>query len=172
MARHHETERLLLRPWEAGEEEALHAIWGDPAVIFWGPSPDLAATRKLLRRIRQESDDYPDGFGWFAVRVKGEDMVSGSVFLQPYSYGDGWELGYHVARVAQGRGYATEASRKLIDFALAAGEGPVIALVLPDNAPSQSVVRKLELEHAGTHMHADLLHDIYEARDCSSSLRT
>jgi len=172
MAQTHQTERLLLSPWEPSDLEAFHAIWGDPKVIFWGANADVEASRALLEKVRGESAEAPDGFGWFAVREQAAGEVCANVFLQPYRYGPGWELGYHVARSSQGRGYATEASRALIDFALATGQGPVTALVLPDNAPSQRVVHKLGLARVGTRMHADLLHDVFEARQAFGSRST
>jgi len=54
------------------------------------------------------------------------------------------EIGYTVAHAHQGKGYATEAVRLLLDLAFdKVGVGQVIAHALPDNLPSRRVAEKV-----------------------------
>ncbi|SDY56769.1 Acetyltransferase (GNAT) domain-containing protein [Geodermatophilus africanus] len=54
------------------------------------------------------------------------------------------ELGYVIARHAQGRGLATEAARAWLDVALdELGLRRLTAVVHPDNAPSQALATRL-----------------------------
>jgi len=156
------TERLDLRPWTLDDVEAFHDIWGDPDVIWWGHSRSPAESREVLVSAIEACTGLPDGLRWFAVIERESGRVAGNVFLRPCSYGDGLELGYHFARAFQNRGYATEASEALIAFAFRAGYGRVVAIVVPDNAPSQRVVRKLGMRKTGTVVHGGLLHDVFE----------
>lgn len=53
------------------------------------------------------------------------------------------EWGYRLVPEARGRGYATEATRMLLDRAARDYRGEILAMIHPDNLPSQNVCRKL-----------------------------
>ena len=69
------------------------------------------------------------------------------------------EVGYHVMPEMRRRGYATEAARAVRDCAAAAGVEHLVALIRPDNIPSQGVARNLGMDLERTaHVHdADAL---------------
>lgn len=158
------TERLLLRAFRPEDLEALHHIWGDPEVIWWGADPDLEATRLRLQRILRTSADLSSSLGWAAVIERDTGNLVGDVFIQRTAYvPDGFELGYHFAKAAQGKGYATEASRALVQNAFAAGALTAVhTLIVPRNAPSLRVAEKLGFTEVGEVMHAGLLHRLFE----------
>lgn len=60
-----------------------------------------------------------------------------------FDSGRGLEWGYRLAPQYRGRGYATEASKALLDTAAEFFEGEIFALIDPDNDPSQNVCEKL-----------------------------
>ena len=60
------------------------------------------------------------------------------------------EIGYTVFTSFRGRGFAKEAARALVKWALSNGEAKVFASVSPDNAPSLAVVRSLGFKQVGT----------------------
>jgi RimJ/RimL family protein N-acetyltransferase len=53
------------------------------------------------------------------------------------------EWGYRLQRPSRGLGYATEASRALLSKARQTYAGELLAIIAPDNVPSQNVSRKL-----------------------------
>jgi RimJ/RimL family protein N-acetyltransferase len=53
------------------------------------------------------------------------------------------EFGWRLVPEARGRGYATEASRALLDLAAGTFRGEILAIVDPDNHPSRRVADKL-----------------------------
>jgi RimJ/RimL family protein N-acetyltransferase len=58
--------------------------------------------------------EYPQGQGVWAIAVQTSGEIVGTVMLKPVRDGDGRpldevEVGWHLARAAWGRGYATEA---------------------------------------------------------------
>jgi RimJ/RimL family protein N-acetyltransferase len=58
------------------------------------------------------------------------------------------EVGYHVRADLQGHGYATEAAAACRDHARdALGMQRLIAIINPDNVPSQRVAEKIGLSH-------------------------
>lgn len=69
------------------------------------------------------------------------------------------EVGYHVMPDLRRRGHATEAARSVRDCAAAHGVEHLVALIRPDNTPSQGVARNLGMVLERTaHVHgADAL---------------
>lgn len=64
------------------------------------------------------------------------------------------EVGYRVLPAMRRRGHATEAARAVRDCAATGGIGHLVALIRPDNTPSQSVARRLGMSLERTaHVH-------------------
>jgi ribosomal-protein-alanine N-acetyltransferase len=72
--------------------------------------------------------------------------------LREDSYPDGEiEVGYILRRSAWGNGYATEACRRLVQFAFEETElDEIVAVTDPENAVSQKVLRKCGLRDEGS----------------------
>jgi RimJ/RimL family protein N-acetyltransferase len=87
------------------------------------------------------------GYGLWVVSADGGGFV-GDCGLTPQVV-DGvteLEVGYHVLPSLQGRGYATEAAAASRDFAhTVLGASRLIAIIHPDNRPSQRVAEKIGL---------------------------
>jgi RimJ/RimL family protein N-acetyltransferase len=143
-----ETERLRLRPFEAGDLDALYAIYSDADVVRWlyRDAHTLDEVRALLDRkiagavLRIEGD-------WLSAAVvlrAGGDVV-GDVSLLWASEGHRQgELGFAFHPAHHGKGYATEASRPLLEFAFETlGLHRVVGRLEPRNAGSARVLEKL-----------------------------
>lgn len=64
-----ETERLLLRPWQESDAEALYRWASDPEVgpaAGWSPHTSVEDSREIIRTVLSEE-------GTFAVLLKGGD---------------------------------------------------------------------------------------------------
>ena len=159
---HIETLRLVLKPWRSGDEDAFHAIWGDPEVIFWGPTGDLAASKVLLSEIREGCATMPQGCWWFAVSLRGEAIV-GNILLKPSESMPGdLEIGWHFSKASQGHGYATEAAQAVLTHGFEQRDVPrIIALIMATNGPSQRVATRLGMTVVGQTVHASELHDVW-----------
>ncbi len=142
------TERLLLRPFEAGDLDALHAIHSDEAVVRWlyNDPRTLDETRELLGRkiagaaLRAEGE-------WLGaavtLRETGELVGDLSLLWASETHRQG-ELGFVVHPRHQGHGYATEASRPMLAFAFEQlGLHRVVGRLEPRNAGSARVLEKL-----------------------------
>ena len=142
------TERLLLRPFEAGDLEALHEIHSDEAVVRWlyNDARSLAETRELLER-KIAGSSLPAEGAWLSAAVARRDTgaLVGDVSLlwasETHRQG---ELGFIVHPRHQRQGYATEASRPILAFAFEQlGLHRVVGRLEPRNAGSARVLEKL-----------------------------
>lgn len=108
--------RLNLRPWQASDAHAVHAIMQDRSMFEFLALPD-PYTHEVARRFVTELGDAGRGDGTgigCAVVDTATDRLVGSAALRLTGEKD---VGYWIAPCAQGRGYATEAVRTLCDWA-------------------------------------------------------
>ena len=141
---HLETERLLLPPLDHRHTEALAAIYADPEVARYigGDRLDAAGTATQVARFEEVWREH--GYGQSALVDRATGTLIGRAGLHPWPAWDEVELGYVLARHAQGRGYATEAARAWIDAAFGAlGLERLIAVIHPDNRPSRALAERL-----------------------------
>lgn len=116
------TERLILRPFEAGDLQALYEMQSDEAVVryLYHDARSLDEVRSALQRkiAAAAIEGEGDGLGVAAVlRDTGEVVADISLWCVSEGHQQG-ELGFVVHPAHQGRGYATEAARPMVDFAL------------------------------------------------------
>ena len=144
-----ETLRLILRPpiqddmdaWAdfAADAEMAQYIGGaQPRGGAWRSMATLAGSWALL------------GYGMFSVIEKSSGSWIGR--LGPWQP-EGWpgtEVGWGLARAAQGKGYATEGASAAIDWAIDhLGWTDVIHCIDPANTPSQLVAQRLGATNRG-----------------------
>ena len=113
-----ETERLLLREYTPDDYDALYEIMSDPETMQHYPAPfDEERTR---RWIEWNLDNYAQyGFGLWAVVLKetGEFIGDCGLTLQNIDGEMLPEIGYHIHKKYQRRGFAKEAARAVRDWA-------------------------------------------------------
>lgn len=101
----------------------------------------------------QRMQASPDRREWMArlmVARAQEEVIGHCGFHGPPEVIGRAEIGYTVFRPFRGKGFAKEAARALVEWALTNGETKVYASVSPDNAPSLAVVRSLGFKQVGT----------------------
>lgn len=159
------TMRLIVRQLTMDDLEAFHHVWGDPDVIFWGAMRDLDASRVMLeQRLEQRLDGLKES-GWFGVFRRADMQFVGDVVLEPASWDSGIpEVGWHLARVFQRHGYATEAATALLDHAARGGVREAWAKILPTNTASQRVATRLQMRRSGHLDHPLGAHDLWRRR--------
>ena len=147
-------------------------------VIRTGPTPDAPVARRRSRGIRRaqrgprrhgahagtltrdQSDAFVDrieacweerGLGLWAIEVPGVAPFIGYVGLWPADdlAGPGSvEVGWRLARVHWGHGYATEAAREALRFGFEeVGLDEVVSFTVPQNERSRRVMERIGLRH-------------------------
>lgn len=116
------TERVVLREWRDDDLAAFAAMSADPEVMRHFPSLlTRAESDAATARIRRSFVEH--GFGYWALEVPDEIPFAGLVglgvptFDVPFAHADPCiEMGWRLARQAQGRGFATEAARAVLEY--------------------------------------------------------
>ena len=112
-----ETQRLVLREYTMEEFDGLREILSDPQTMRYYPRPyDDDGVRKWLHWSMENYRTF--GFGLWALILKENGKMIGDcgVTMQTINGKIRPEIGYHINRAYQGRGYATEAARRCKDF--------------------------------------------------------
>jgi RimJ/RimL family protein N-acetyltransferase len=114
-----ETERLILRHFHILDAEAMDRVFGDAAVMEF--SSGVQSPQWVRKWLRGCLEDYHQkwGFGLWAVVEKDHRETIGFCGLSCFSDVGGspeTEIGYRLARVHWGKGYATEAARAVRDY--------------------------------------------------------
>ncbi len=143
-----ETERLLLRPFEDRDLDALHAMYSDESVVRWlyndvrtpEESRELLGHKIAGAALRGEGEWLSAAV---ALRQSGELVGDVSLLWASEVHSQG-ELGFVFHPSHQGNGYATEASRPMLAFAFEElGLHRVVGRLEPRNAGSARVLEKL-----------------------------
>jgi RimJ/RimL family protein N-acetyltransferase len=116
-----ETGRLLLRPFAAGDLDALFAIHSRPDVaryLYWRPRTTDEVRAVLEQKMRSRVIDPESDTLTLAVVLKATTELIGECNLHLLSeeHRQG-EIGFIVHPGHHGRGYATEAARALLRLA-------------------------------------------------------
>jgi ribosomal-protein-alanine N-acetyltransferase len=150
------TARLFLRPCEAGDLEALHALWTEPAVrrYLWD---DVVIPRETAAEVLRASHDSfaRHGFGLWTLwpRVGAERLIG---FCGLRHFGDPREgdppeveLLYGLEPAQWHQGLATEAARAVLTFGFeTAGLSVLYAGFDPPNLASRRVLERLGMRYA------------------------
>jgi RimJ/RimL family protein N-acetyltransferase len=146
------TDRLLLRPMGPEDAEASYAMYSDPEVtafLDWD-APSWPEYLDLYAAALEKRKRYPAGLGVPGGFERETGRMVGVFMLKPLDEGPEIEVGYHLARWAWGKGYATEGARALLKYGRETlGLSRIVAVVRPDNVRSLRVVERLGLRPDG-----------------------
>jgi [ribosomal protein S5]-alanine N-acetyltransferase len=133
------SERLILRPWEAADVNAVVESLRQPSWAADFPSEGDT----VIAGVIAANPDWLSPFGHRLIIERATSEVVGSLGLF-WPPADGRvEIGYGVVPSRQGRGYASEATAALTSFALSLdGVHTVHAGVEPANPASARVLEK------------------------------
>ena len=144
------TEHLILRRYRPDDAEPLYRCLGtDPAMDRYSGWNPYATLKKAQETVRQFIAGYEDerAYSWV---MDVEDVVVGTIGAYDYR-DDRIEVGLSVVRGWQGRGFATEALKKVLEY-LTENEGIpcVTAWCAAENTGSRRVLEKAGMRLAGT----------------------
>ncbi|MDX3580954.1 GNAT family N-acetyltransferase [Streptomyces europaeiscabiei] len=141
------TPRLALRQMTEDDLDDMAALLGDPDVMRHYPRP--RTREEALAWIDWNQGLYRrEGYGLWLVTLRATGEFVGDCGLTPQEIEGVTELevGYRVRAGLQGHGYATEAAAACRDHARDVLHAKrLVAIIRPDNRPSQRVAEKIGL---------------------------
>lgn len=142
------TSRLLLRPGWQEDARALHAAMADESIVrnlARAPWPYRLADAEAF--LAREPDPRLPLFLAFN-RTQGKPLLIGGCGIGRQEDG-GLELGYWIARPYWGLGFATEATRAVMQIARSTGLSGISCSHFVDNPASGRVMRKIGFRPTG-----------------------
>lgn len=149
-----ETERLLLRNIQASDKSFIVDLWTDADVTRYLGGPRDRA--QMLEDIAENLDDpFIEEYDLWPVIEKETNQPVGhcGLLMKEVEGKTEIEVVYVIDRSHWGKGYATEISKKLIEYAFGTKNlHRIIALIKPGNKGSESVAAK-----AGMHLEKEVV---------------
>jgi len=140
-----------MRAFRVDDLDAYAAMCADPEVMrFLGTGVTLDRSEAWRSMAGFLGHWALRGYGMWALEEKQTGTLVGrSGFLNPEGW-PGFELGWTLGRPSWGKGFATEAARRALDYAFEdLGRKRVISLIRPANTPSMRVAERLGMVRAG-----------------------
>ena len=151
------TERLDLRRIEPADSGLILALFSDPEVSRWVPTPQpitskAAADERTAYLVTRGG--HLEWAGIYVVRERDSGVDVGITLVVPLPLSSGEaptdvEIGWHFLPSAWGNGYATESGQAMVEHGFAHGIESLYAVTHPDNARSQAVCRRLGMADIG-----------------------
>jgi [ribosomal protein S5]-alanine N-acetyltransferase len=144
-----QTPRLMLRELLPSDDINIFELDSDPEVHTYvgnNPITKIEQAREVITFIRQQYED--NGIGRWAVIEKESNAFIGWAGLKLYkeeanNHSNFYELGYRFMKKYWGKGYATEASKALIDYGFQEMKlTEIFAMTDIDNKASRHVLEK------------------------------
>ena len=142
-----ETERLTIRRLRPGDWRDLHEYLSRADVLEFEPGEPCEEDG--CRRLAAER---AKGESWWAVCLKRSEKMVGHVYFAQFDPSEflTWALGYIFNPSYSGKGYATEACRRILEHGFGdLGVHRVVAQCDPDNERSCALLERLRMRREG-----------------------
>ena len=145
-----ETERLVLRPFKQEDANEVFECWeSDPDVakyMFWTSHNDIEKTKEWIAfELGQiEKNDWYR----FAIVLKETNELIGTALIYYEDEVECLEIGYNLGKKYWGKGYTTEAMKKVVAFAVEQLHLlQIVGRYAKENPASGNVMKKLGFEY-------------------------
>lgn len=164
-----ETERLLLRPMETSDAEALFILDSNPNVhLYLGNNPvtNIAQCHEIIKSIQNQY--VKNGIGRFMVVLKDTNEVIGWAGLKYITEEDNghinfYDIGYRLQEKHWRKGYALEAAKAWLNHAFTEMKIPAVyASAHVDNIGSHKILEKIGLRQNGQYLWNGITCNWYE----------
>lgn len=149
-----ETPNLIIREFTLEDSKDATFYSQQPKVAYWMSDMVLHSEVEALSWINwiNEKFNTTEPFMILAIESKSNGVCIGVVGVHPkYEIDNEVEILYGVSDDYQNKGYATEASKALIQWIFENTQLKyLVAIVKPENVPSRIVIEKLGFEYVDT----------------------
>ncbi len=137
-----ETERLIITDFTLDMAEDVHLNSLDEDNRRFVPDEVFETVEEARETVAFLMSRYGGAEGPFVhpIQLKTGENIG---YVQLVNIGDGWELGYHIAKAYTGKGYATEAARAFLPAMAEKYQlKEIYGICLLDNRASARVMEK------------------------------
>ncbi len=141
-----ETDRLLIRHFNIDDFESVYNYMSDPNIIEHLPE-DLFSENDTKDFINNNIGENAEKF---AVISKDNESLIGHMIFHKWFAQDTFEIGWVINSNYQGKGFASEAALRLLNYGfdnLSAHR--IIATCQPENIASWKVMEKIQMRKEG-----------------------
>lgn len=145
--------RLVLRSLRLSDSAEMYKYRSDPRVSrfqMWEPQ-DLAEVLSFIKGLLDLKPDTPGSWYQLGITLKETGILIGDCGLHfPTSKPDQVEIGITLSCLHQGKGYATEAVERILEYLFEGlGKHRVYALVDPRNGASIRLLERVGMRREG-----------------------
>ena len=151
------SQRLRFQLMQPSDADLLYELDQDPEVLRY-VNRGRVITREDIQNIslpRLEKYTNPEnGWGMWKVTINESDTFIGWIIIRPMGFFsetpefDNLEIGWRFKRAAWGKGYATEAAKRVMQEVGAYTTARTFsAIAMKENAASINIMKKLGLKH-------------------------
>lgn len=137
------------------QSERIKLVLREPEeVLAWiesmSPADRERVSPEWIARVRSTTGADPWAHGFRIIDKTTGNSIGSCAYKGPPDSEGMVEIAYGVDPEHQGRGYATEAAKALVDFALESDDVKIVrAHTLPVDGPSPQILRKCGFEYVG-----------------------
>lgn len=141
-----ETARLLMRPMLESDVDAIFAMRSDEEIMRFIREPQgLSESFDWIQLVSERWES--EKLGFCAVIEKETDKFLGWCGLWRLKETEEMEIGYAIEKTSWGKGYATEAAEKFMQYAFEELKTEkLVAVARPENTASRRVMEKLGMQ--------------------------
>ncbi len=145
------TERLLMRTLSVDDARHIFSSWSSDENVSkfmrWSTHQNINDTKEWL--LLEEESIAGDNYTWgFVLKATGSLIGSGGIIFNNEK--NCYELGYNLMQAQWGKGLATEASRKILEFAKSnLKQKKIYCCHAVENIKSKNVIEKLGFIYTG-----------------------
>lgn len=149
------SDRLIIRRFVKEDWQDLYEYLSDKDVVKFEPYDTLSKEESIKEAVNRAESKF-----FYAVTLKNSGKVIGNLTFFEENFNT-FELGFVFNSKYQGKGYASEAAKALVDYAFKnMGARRVIAMCNPKNTPSWKLMERLHMRREG-----HLLQNVYFKTD-------
>ncbi|SDP82472.1 GNAT family N-acetyltransferase [Clostridium gasigenes] len=142
-----ETERLIIRRFSAEDWKDLYEYLSQKSVVKYEPYDVYNEDASKEEAIYRSQND-----AFWAVCLKENNKLIGNVYFQQQGSKEflTWEIGYVFNPAYYGKGYATEACKRVLKYGFEQlGAHRIIGKCNPENTPSSRLLERLLMIREG-----------------------
>ena len=142
-----ETERLIVRNFRPDDWRDLHEYLSQSRVLEYEPEPPSS-----VEDCKVKAEERSKSNAFWAVCLKDTQKMIGHVYFNQADPPEflTWEIGYIFNPAYWGKGYATEACQRMLQYGFEGlGAHRIKAGCSPDNPPSWRLLERLGMRREG-----------------------